>query len=676
MDNKLVRYSRAGDVFHYRWVACRCLRLINPESSLKKIIIEGSDYPEKAGEYVIDVSEYEKNNEDSSERIYYFQLKHSTKRINTPFTLSELKKTINGFAKRFKSLSGKNKKLLLNQTKFLFVSNRKVGTSIKESISFIGQGKKVNARFLNTFKKYTKLNNKQLKDFCSSFEFVDSEDNYIGQRKRLRIKLSLLLAETPSDGTIDSLVALVQDRALPHSNGIIVREHVLSRIGVTSIRDLFPAPKKFEDLTEVIKREQHNYLLNNVIKSSGPVIIHASGGVGKSVVCHQLSESLPKGSVSVMYDCFGLGKYRNPSEPRHRHRDALVQIVNEIASNNNLCDFLIPKSSDLDDAFLRAFFARIKNAAKILQKNNSKAVLAIFIDAIDNAEMAAKEFSDTCFVNDLLREGVPNGCRIVMFSRTERLNLFINSPKIKKIELRPFSSIETSAFLKKHFSDVTDDDGLEFHRLTGGNPRVQANSLSEKNINISDILLGLGESGATVDEQIETQLNASVSLIKEKLPSDFQQHIDSICIGLASLPPFIPLDVLATAAGVQVSEVKTFVSDLGRPLLLLDGFVQFRDEPTETWFRQHFSASKEKVERYINQLKPLAKDSSYVSEAIPSLLLQSESYNELISLALSEDFLPENNPVDKRNIQVYRLQFAFKASLKKKRYVEVLEDLV
>ena len=40
MDNKLVRYSRAGDVFHYRWAACRCLRLINPESSLKKVIID------------------------------------------------------------------------------------------------------------------------------------------------------------------------------------------------------------------------------------------------------------------------------------------------------------------------------------------------------------------------------------------------------------------------------------------------------------------------------------------------------------------------------------------------------------------------------------------------------------------------------------------------------------
>ena len=97
MENKLVKYSRAGDVFHYRWAACRCLRLIHPKSPLKCIIIEGSKESKSAGEYVIDVSEYEKIDENSCEKVSYFQLKHSTKRVDKCFTLSELKKTINGF---------------------------------------------------------------------------------------------------------------------------------------------------------------------------------------------------------------------------------------------------------------------------------------------------------------------------------------------------------------------------------------------------------------------------------------------------------------------------------------------------------------------------------------------------------------------------------------------------
>lgn len=42
MENELVRYSRAGDIFHYRWVARRCLRLISPKSLINQIVIEGS----------------------------------------------------------------------------------------------------------------------------------------------------------------------------------------------------------------------------------------------------------------------------------------------------------------------------------------------------------------------------------------------------------------------------------------------------------------------------------------------------------------------------------------------------------------------------------------------------------------------------------------------------------
>ena len=74
--NKLVSYSRAGDVFHYRWAARRCLRLIQPNSHLESVIIEGSKERKKAGEYVIDISEYY-NYDVSDKRIEYFQLKHT-----------------------------------------------------------------------------------------------------------------------------------------------------------------------------------------------------------------------------------------------------------------------------------------------------------------------------------------------------------------------------------------------------------------------------------------------------------------------------------------------------------------------------------------------------------------------------------------------------------------------
>jgi hypothetical protein len=88
MENELVRYSRAGDVFHYRWAARRCLRMIHPKSSVKSIVIEGSKESKKAGEYVIDVAEYVSTSGNGNEQIAYFQLKHSTstKRLEEAFT--------------------------------------------------------------------------------------------------------------------------------------------------------------------------------------------------------------------------------------------------------------------------------------------------------------------------------------------------------------------------------------------------------------------------------------------------------------------------------------------------------------------------------------------------------------------------------------------------------------
>jgi hypothetical protein len=44
--------------------------------------------------------------------------------------------------------------------------------------------------------------------------------------------------------------------------------------------------------------------------------------------------------VGIVYDCFGAGRYRNRSELRHRHKDAFVQISNELATKG-LCSPLL-----------------------------------------------------------------------------------------------------------------------------------------------------------------------------------------------------------------------------------------------------------------------------------------------------------------------------------------------
>lgn len=671
INNDLVSFSRAGDIFHYRWAARRCLRLIRPKTLLSHIVVEGSDEPSLPGEYVIDLTEYTNTSSEDFQNIEHYQLKHTTVKKNQPFTLSNLRNTISGFAKRFKSISNikddsKKNRILA----FTIVTNRPIADSFKRNIKMISTGGKVDQRFKAILKNYTKLNDKDLHAFCKLLKLVDGEGDYATQHLELRREISHLLAGTVDTAKVDSIVALVADKVLPNSDGRIDREDVLKRFGVTSERELYPAPPEFENLKQVIPRKQNEELLNRIINSTMPVIVHAEGGVGKSVFARQIVDSLPLDSFGIVYDSFGGGRYRNRSEPRHRHRDALVQISNELAYHG-LCDPLIRLSSDLEDELLRAFLVRLETSVRSIKRINKDGLLVILIDAADNAEMAARESNQRCFANELLRESMPDGCRLVMLCRTERVKLLNPPSNVIRLELKAFSQEETLIHLNSRYPNAHFADSIEFHRLTNnGNPRVQAYALGLELPTVAETLKSMGPAGTSVNQQIESQLDAALSIVKEKFPDNYQGHIDAICYGLANLPPFIPIKILAQAAQVDESTIKSFITDLGRPLWLSDTAVHFRDEPTETWFRSKFSALPDQIASYIKQIEPLALEYPYVAETLPSLYLNAGRYKELIELALTDKFLPKGNPIDERSVRIYRLQFAFKAALKSQKYAD------
>lgn len=661
-SNKLVSYSRAGDVFHYRWAARRCLKLIQPTSNLESVIIEASKEREKAGEYVIDVAEYYKDG--AAKRIEYYQLKHTTVQENTPFTISGLKGTIEGFSKRYQQHS---KEKSLKGVSFTVITNRPVDHSFKENLAQLIKGGTVHSRFSKTIKEYTQLGGKSLIDFCNRLNIEDSEGDYKAQKEDLRIEMSRLQPGTIDPAQVASIVSLVQEKVLPDSDGIVRKEEILRPFGVASEEQLFPAPPLFESIENTTIREQYQELIDTIVKSNHPVIVHAEGGVGKSVFSQYLLGAIPPGSLGVAYDCFGSGEYRRRSKPRHRHRDALVQISNELASTG-LCERMLVKDSTQDSDIMREFLRRIKSSIKYLKQSNAGAQLFILIDAADNAEMAAQEFSDACFANEILREEFPEDCKLILLCRPERTHLLKAPDHIPQLELLPFSKEETFKNLIKWHPETNEAEANEFHRLTSGNPRVQMNAIAVGHSSVNELLSYLGPSGTTVEKQIEQQLDKAVQKVKKDLPSGYQNQVNKICIGLASLPPNIPLEVLSKASEVKIEDVKSFIADIGRSLWLLDSSVQFRDEPTETWFRRKYTGSKDDFDAYIKILEPLAGEMTYVAEVLPQLYLQAGQYDELIDIALSDKLLPSNNPIDTRNVLVYRLQFAFKAALKAQKY--------
>jgi len=668
MNSDLTRNSRDGDMFHYRWAARRCLRLLDPKLNLDYITIEGSSESEARGEYLIDIAEYERMPESDYYKIIYYQLKHSTKRVDQPFTLSELKRTFEGFAERFLDII--NDKKFNNTITFKIITNRQVSVSLKKGIEAVAKNLKTTKTFIKTLKNYTTINDKNiLMEFCRKIEIIDTEGDYNEQRFELSAEISKFLAESSNDATIDNLIGLIHKYALSDKeNERIRKENILRILGVNSEKELFPAPNEMESIKGVIIRAQYKDILKEIINIKEHIIIHASGGVGKSILARYLADNLPNDSIGLVYDCFGAGKYRNPQHPRHTHKFGIVQIINELALLG-LCDFLIPQQSDSKDAFLRRFTEKLKDALDNLRKINKNAELAIIVDAADNAEMAAKEFNTDSFCKDLLRTEFPTGCKLIELCRSERVDKLDPPTTVKKIELKNFDRDESILHCKMFFPNMSSEDCILFHKLTSANPRVQIYSL-ESTKSVSELLDGLGPSPISLDDQIGTYIEKAINQLKDNSVPSFRNNIDVICTCLGSLPPFIPVNVLHKASNIAVSEIKSFISDLKKPILLSGDSVQFKDEPTETWFRENYSATKEQLNSFVTAIKPLANESTYVAEVLPFLLLQAGRYKEVIGLAFSEESLPNDNPVDKRNIKLSRIQFAFKAALKEKCYCD------
>ena len=676
----LVRFSRDGDQFHYLWAARRCLRLLSPISGLVAITIEGASPSETApgtaidaGEELIDVAEYY-GNEDvaKSTCIQYIQLKHSTQSASDPWTSSGLEKTLNGFAKRYKDLERLLGVGALNgKLEFWFVSNRPISSGFLESINDAAdQAAARHPKNLEKIEEFTGLTGAELAGFCKLLHLQGEQHPYWEQRNILVQEITGYLPDADVDAPVQ-LKELITRKALSESakNPTITKIDVLRALKTDEAR-LFPAPYLIEEAKGVVPREQEADLIGQIAEASdGTVIIHADAGVGKSIFATRIKLALPKGSTCIVYDCFGNGRYRSASGYRHRHKDALVQIANELASAG-LCHPLIPTVNADATAYVQAFLYRMRQTVTSLKAEHPDALLCIAIDAADNAQMAAEEIGEPrSFVRDLIREQMPEGVRLVALCRTHRQDLLDAPPRALRLELRPFTRKETAAYLRYLFPHATEQDVDEFHRLSSHNPRVQAMALSRKD-SLEQILRELGPNPTTVEDTITSLLDRAVADLCDRGGPSEKARIELICAGLAALRPPVPIYVLASISGVHPAAVRSFAVALGRPLIMIGDTLQFFDEPAETWFREQFKPKATQLPAFTESLKSLAPNSAYVASALPKLMLEAGQFAELVELALSSAGLPQGSPVEKRDVELQRLQFALKASLRSKRYTE------
>lgn len=675
--NNLVRSSRDGDQFHYLWAARRCLKLLSGDDGLVAISIEGpspteaADRTVQAGEEVIDIAEYF-GSEDIGRAtlVRYMQLKHSTHHADEPWTASGLEKTIKGFAKRYAELlKAHSKAELAAKLQCWFVTNRPVSAEIVAAVADAASG--ASPRYpeeTSKLEKFTGLVGDEFATFCKLLHFEDRQDGYWDQRNILFQEFSGYLPDADADAPTQ-LKELVTRRALSEGERrpTITRADIL-RVLKTDEKGLFPAECLIAEIGDAVPREQEPDLIQEIIQARAPVIIHASGGVGKSVFASRIGRTLPPGSACVLYDCFGNGQYRSAAGYRHRHRDALVQIANELAGRG-LCHPLVPTLHADASAYIKAFVYRLTQASILLRRIDPESLLCVVIDAADNAQMAAEEIGETrSFVRDLIRIGIPDGVRLVFLCRSHRQHHLDPPADAVSIELCSFSRNETDAFLRKTFPDANRHDGDEFHRLSSHNPRVQALALS-RGLPLDETLRLLGPNPTSVEAAIGDLLRDAIKKLKADSGVIERDRIEKICAGLATLRPLIPIPVLSAMSGIEEDAIKSFAYDVGRPLLVAGDTIQFFDEPAETWFRETFKPTAGNIAAFVACLKPLATQSAYVASSLPQLMLEGGQFSELVALALSSEALPEGSVLEKRDVELKRLQFALKAALRTRQYV-------
>ncbi|MBU3002772.1 NACHT domain-containing protein [Paraglaciecola arctica] len=660
------------------------MQLLWPQDDLIGIAIEGlhpADQKNAATETVeiADATMYygKRPTFKGSGKVVIVQLKYSISDERTPFRNSHAKKTIIKFSTAYKDhinmhgVNETNKKL-----EFELVTNRPIYPALEDAVRFIAEGKPLigeNKKQADQFTMACGLKGKELKDFAKRVSF----SGFSGSLEDNKRSLSKTLADWSagrdpmSRAYLEGMKQLLRDKAGTEGerNNVIKLVDVLDRLEVNK-EDLFPCPESFPEVGQIVKREQLANAIKLIDKTRDPFLIHAAGGVGKTVFLQSITEHYSKDHEVVLFDCFGGGAYRAPEDARHLPKRAFTHIVNRLAQKG-LCDPLIPIHNNTED-LIKTFRSRLEQAANTLQRVSSDKKLMLFIDAIDNAAEFAQEKNEVCFSKELLRsieynQSIPN-VTLVLSCRTERREIAKKDLTCEEYKLNPFSIKETKIYLKKRVKNLTSTEIEVAQARSAGNPRVLDHlALTDRG------LLDQSEINKTIelDELLKTRIEKA---LKEALGRGYRKaDINSFFAGLSVLPPPVPINEYAIAQDMDVSAIESFIADLAPLLERTKHGIWFRDEPTETLIRKTYASNEQALKKVSENLYKQQGVSVYAARSLPGLLQKRGDGEKLFELAFDERFPIEiTSTVGKQAIRHARLKAAVSYATHTENYNQIV----
>lgn len=680
--------SNAGDDFHLIWAGKKLLDILKLNSKLTAISVEGptwADSIEIEDEqklYSIDLAEYYGGiGFEQANSVIFSQLKYSAYQTDKPWTASglcaktsktkdnsiihRLADTYNGFNTRFGDVS---EKLTLK-----LVSNRKLhqefSAHISECITFLKEKgykrtgdllKNVSPECKKDIEKLQKASGLTSASFIKFLLILDFDDCGTNIRSIHRAEIIQQLGKWSTSNLrskYDSLIKHIREMMMPESpiGFPMDRNYVLAALD-TSSNELFPAPSKIEDLKiGYIERNLSNTILNSVQDSRKNIIcIQATAGIGKTTFVSHIKELLPENSVSILYDCYGGGAFLQESERRHLTEVAIPQICNTLAMECGT-EWLIGNPTHVYE-YWRQLNQRLESALFYVKQQNPDAIVAIIIDAADNAMIASDLFNEECFLKGMLRQVLPEGVFLIVTTRTERTHLIPFNDKPITIDLPAFNLNETSQHIRSVFNEATDAECKEFHVLSDGNPRMQSYLLSGA-LSIADILLQIKPNGKTM----ESLFKGFVSVVKGQY--DKLIDVDMLFAALINLPRPIPIGVFCELLSLSQDALLSISVECHQGFYMDNTNILLKDEDFETYLRTHYNDNTMAFQSIADYMYANRATNPYCAKYVHIFLDKANDFERLVQIALDEKI----DDYDIGLVQVnqamkHRIQFALKRS--------------
>jgi hypothetical protein len=436
-DYRGARGANAGDNFHELWALRQALALLDQDAGLTAVAVEGlraedeSRTPTDTWDGVDCTLYYGGDHAASAERIVVAQLKYSAANPDQPWTVARLAKSSNKkqdnsvigrLAKAFAGLKGKWPDLVATGNVVVrLVSNQPVDPAVSNALSgqsTLDQKPKKKSQSQPARAALLTASGLQDEDFEAFTRALDLSECGRGSRFALEERVLATITQWTEDdarAALNDLMWFVRRAMMPEAKGeLITRQSVLLWMGFSDPGALFPCPPTLKRVDWLIPREASRIVVERLVSGEQRICLHGEGGCGKTTALQEIEALLPSGSVVILFDCYGSGRYLDSDAYRHRPPDAFLQLSNDLARRLHIPLLLNtePEPTAIRDLVLRreAQLRRLRTAMKVCREagDTVEAMLTLLTGAealktdavirrvrIENPDLAAYFARDT-----------------------------------------------------------------------------------------------------------------------------------------------------------------------------------------------------------------------------------------------------------------------------------------